>query len=102
MRIIEFFEDADGRLSMSRLLVFLTFGPATYLVLQNPDELTTYLGAFVINYGVGKVSDVFTARSQVLEAASDSAGANGAEHPELPDGVSVVRKRTARTHRRGF
>lgn len=47
----EFFENEKGGLSMQRLLQFLAFLPATWLVLLIGTEaaLGIYLGAFVLN-----------------------------------------------------
>lgn len=55
----EFFEADTGRLSMSRLLCFLSFPPATIVLLKNPtaEMLGWYLGAYVLQYVGGKVAD---------------------------------------------
>lgn len=61
---IEFFEDDAGRLSMSRLLCFMSFFPATYILIANvksdkiADILLWYLSAFVLSYLGGKGADV--------------------------------------------
>lgn len=57
MSLRVFFEDDAGRLSMSRLLCFLAFWPATYVVLAAPsvDTLAVYLGAYVLGYLGGKL-----------------------------------------------
>lgn len=59
----EFFEAGGGRLSMSRLLCFLAFWPAAWVVVAKPsaDTLGWFLGAFVLGYVGGKSADaVFT------------------------------------------
>lgn len=55
-RWIEFFEGEGNRLSMSRLLCFLSFTPASYVVVSTRSEeaLGWYLGAFVLGYVGGK------------------------------------------------
>ena len=55
----QFFEAEGGSLSMSRLLVFLAFFPATYVLIVKPgaDTLGTFLGAFVTQYGLSKFGD---------------------------------------------
>lgn len=60
-RSIEFFEGDNGLLSMTRLLCFLSFFPASYVVMASKNEGTLgwYLGAFVISYVGGKVTDVY-------------------------------------------
>jgi hypothetical protein len=59
-RLVEFFEGDSGRLSMTRLLCFLSFIPASYVVLKEPSEgmLGWYLGAYVLGYVGGKGADV--------------------------------------------
>jgi hypothetical protein len=59
-RWIEFFEDDSKRLSMTRLLCFLSFFPASYVLLKSPTEgmLGWYLGAYVLGYVGGKGADV--------------------------------------------
>lgn len=60
-RWTEFFEAEDGRLSMTRLCVFLAFWPASYVVVvtHDVDALGWYLGAFVLGYVGGKFGDGF-------------------------------------------
>ncbi len=62
-RLVEFFEGDDGRLSMTRLLCFLSFFPATVILLRDgtADTLSWYLGAFVLGYVGGKGADVMMA-----------------------------------------
>lgn len=59
--MIEFFQDNGGGLSMSRLLCFLSFFPASYVVVftADPDALGWYLGAFSVSYLGGKGFDTF-------------------------------------------
>jgi hypothetical protein len=74
MRYVELFEGGGGnRLSMTRLLMFLAFWPATYVVVREPNHETLgwYLGAFVLGYVGGKGADVFMGREK-LEATGDS------------------------------
>ena len=59
MRWVEFFEGEGNRLSMTRLLCFLAFWPASYVFLHNPSEgmAWAYLGTFVGGYAAGKWAD---------------------------------------------
>lgn len=59
MRWIEFFEGDNNRLSMSRLLMFLSFFPATYevIMLKSETALGYFLGAYVLGYVGGKFGD---------------------------------------------
>lgn len=63
-RLAEFFEAEDGRLSMTRLLCFLSFFPASVVVLRDGTEntLAWYLGAFVLGYVGGKGADILAHR----------------------------------------
>lgn len=56
----EFFEADNGRLSMSRLLCFLSFPPATYVLVKNPtpEMLGWFLGAYALTYVGGKAADM--------------------------------------------
>ena len=60
-RWIQFFEGDKNRLSMMRLTVFLSFFPASYVVIATKSEgtLDWYLGAYVLGYVGGKSADVF-------------------------------------------
>jgi len=62
MRISEFFEGDAGRMSMTRLMVFLSFWPASWIVVNDGEAETLgwYLSAYVVTYGTGKLADVFT------------------------------------------
>ena len=55
-----FFSDKKGNLSMSRLLCFLAFFPASYVVIEtkNSDTLGWYLGAYVAGYVGGKFGEM--------------------------------------------
>lgn len=58
-RVMEFFEGEGSTLSMARLLVFMSFFPAAYVVIIKPgsDTLTIFLTAFVAQYGLSKFGD---------------------------------------------
>jgi len=60
-RWLEFFEGEGNRLSMSRLLQFMAFFPATLVLLysKSAESLGYFLGAFVVNYVGGKFADKF-------------------------------------------
>ncbi len=60
MRWLEFFEGDDSRLSMTRLMMFLAFFPASYVVvlMQTEGSLAWYLSAYALGYVGGKMSDV--------------------------------------------
>jgi hypothetical protein len=60
--LISFFTDGAGSLSMSRLLCFLAFWPATYMALSinDTEALAWYLSVFVGGYVGGKLPDAFT------------------------------------------
>jgi len=64
-RFAEFFEGDEGRLSMTRALMFMSWFPASYVVVANADKataselLTIYLTAFVLGYLGGKGADIF-------------------------------------------
>lgn len=66
-RIMEFFEGENQRLSMTRLTVFMSFFPATYILIKTEsiDGLGYFLGAYVVGYIGGKGADVMMARAQV-------------------------------------
>ena len=57
MRLIELFEGGkENRLSMSRLLMFMSFWPSSWVLVTNPTEtmLGLYLGAFIGGYVGGQ------------------------------------------------
>lgn len=61
MNFAEFFQDDNGRMSMSRLLCFMSFFPASYALfsINNESALGWYVGAYVLGYVGGKGADVF-------------------------------------------
>lgn len=67
MRWIEFFEGGDDKqLSMMRLTVFMSFFPASWVVITNPSDasLGLYLGAYVGGLVGGKMVDVSMKRTK--------------------------------------
>ncbi len=63
----EFFEGGDNKhLSMMRLTVFLSFFPASWVVVVNPSDtsLGLYLGAYVGGLVGGKYADVSMKKAQ--------------------------------------
>lgn len=60
----QFFEGEDGTPSMTRLLCFLSFFPASYVVVstKSAEALGWYLGAYVSGYIGGKTADAFCRR----------------------------------------
>ena len=68
-RWIEFFEGDNGRLSMTRLTVFLSLFPSSWVVIitQSEDALGWYLGAYVLGYVGGKGADIFMKPQPVPE-----------------------------------
>lgn len=54
----QFFEGENERLSMPRLCMFLSFWPATYVMLATMNEniFGWYLSAYAAAYGVASVS----------------------------------------------
>lgn len=71
-RWIELFEGSGRLLSMMRLTVFLSFWPASYVLITHPTEnmLLYYLGAYVIGFIGGKGVDTVVANKQ-LEASGN-------------------------------
>lgn len=80
MRLTELFESDIGRLSMMRLTMFLSFFPASWVIIKNPTEtmLGLYLGAYVTGYLGGKFADtaLATKQSQVGPMGSGSVSAD--------------------------
>lgn len=74
MRVSRFFLDDNGRESMTRLLMFLAFWPATFVVCSDPgeDTLSWFLGAYVLGYVGGKANDAFGKNSSVVRSESES------------------------------
>lgn len=73
-RSIEFFEGADGKLKMPSLLCFLSFFPASYVVVatQSENALGWYLGAYVLGYVGGKSADAIIKRNKGDHHGEDS------------------------------
>ena len=63
--IDDFFRDGQGGLSMSRLLCFLAFFPASYVVVctKSSDTLGWFLGAYAASYIGGKFSEKIQKKS---------------------------------------
>lgn len=63
-RLSQFFEGDNGRLSMTRLLMFMSFAPATYVVTtsKSADTLGWYIGGYVLGYAAGKGADVMMSK----------------------------------------
>jgi hypothetical protein len=80
-RFLEFFEDQDGGLSMTRLLCFLSFFPASYVVIttKSVDTLAWYLGAYVLGYVGGKTTDIFMKNRPPAEPSTTNNTFNQAE-----------------------
>lgn len=59
--LAEFFEGDDGRLSMTRLTVFLSIFPSSWVLIKTQENtaLGLYLGAYVTGYLGGKGADIF-------------------------------------------
>lgn len=77
-KFLEFFEDQDGGLSMTRLLCFLSIFPSSFVVVKTCDEgtLSWYLGAYVLGYVGGKATDAFRKNPPATDKeASDARGA---------------------------
>ncbi len=60
MRVAEFFQDSDKRYSMTRLLSFMSFFPASSILIASHSDtaLTVYLTAYVAQYGGSKWIDM--------------------------------------------
>lgn len=62
MRVSEFFQAADGVLSMTRLLSFMAFFPAAYVTchVDDANQVTAMgilLGAYVVQSGVNTIGN---------------------------------------------
>lgn len=68
-RFEEFFEDDRGRMSMSRLLCFMSFFPATVALIRigTSEALGWYVGAYVLGYVGGKFGDTRKAAREEKE-----------------------------------
>lgn len=83
-RIAEFFEGGPrDRLSMSRLVVFMSFWPATYVLIKTPTDtmMGLYLGAFVLSYLGGKGADIFMGNKELED------GGDGDSVDSMPAGA---------------
>ena len=60
-RLVEFFEGESNELSMTRLLCFLSFWPATYVTVKinTVEALAVYVGCYAVAYLGGKASNIF-------------------------------------------
>lgn len=67
MRLVEFFEGEKNRLSMTRLLCFMSFFPASYVVIKDSgsETLGWYVCAYVLGYVGGKFSDKIGSKNDV-------------------------------------
>ncbi len=65
-RVAEFFEGQDNRLSMTRLLAFMSFFPASSVlaVSHSDTALTVYLTAYVAQLVGGKTADAYMQKVQ--------------------------------------
>jgi hypothetical protein len=52
----EFFHDEKQKMSMSKLLLFMSFFPATFVLIHTPTDsmFSGYLYAYALSYAVGK------------------------------------------------
>lgn len=75
-RWLEFFENDISRLSMTRLTVFLSFWPASYVVITHPTEgiFGLYLTAYVASYLGGKWADRPQSNSVTINQTENSNG----------------------------
>jgi len=64
-RWVEFFEGDANRLSMTRLLCFMSFFPSSYVLITHPsaDMLLWYLASFTAGYAGGKLADAINSKS---------------------------------------
>ena len=62
----EFFQSNLGQYSMSRLLPFMAFFPATWVlfIIQTESALSVYLGAYVLGYIGGKCADAYSGKGE--------------------------------------
>jgi len=108
MKITEFFEGEDGRLSMTRLIVLMTFPPATWVLLDDGDQLANYLGFYVGGYAAGKASDIFmkgngnASSNQVVETDSYSVAVSERVSSGTPDSKPNMQIKRTRGKGRGF
>lgn len=106
MRVSEFLESDNGRMSMTRLIVLLTWPPATYVVLSDHDQLTTYLTAYISGYALGKGADIFMGGKDAVVDDSEVSGSGS----DFDSGVdaraqnrrTAMRKRKPQTDGKGL
>lgn len=74
MKLAQFFEDDHGRLSMTRLMIFLSFWPASWVVIEDKGEATLgwYLSAYVLGYLGGKGADAIMGSKKLENYSSSS------------------------------
>lgn len=81
-RFIEFFEGDNSRLSMTRLTIFLSLFPATYILIVNAKEMTIenllgwYLSAYVLGYASGKFADAMGGKSNANSVVTEELEVN--------------------------
>lgn len=77
-KLVEFFHDEKGALSMTRLVYFGAFIVSSYAVIKSAESpyvgevVTAFLGAFVVGYIGGKSADAFQAAAQSKADANPS------------------------------
>ncbi len=93
-RCLEFFEGDNGCLSMTRLLMFLSFWPSSYVVVGNANEgmLGWYIGGYVLGYVGGKGADVFMHKrddvsSSFTERSSSVTSTTRKPKPKKQEGI---------------
>lgn len=66
-----FFQGEDGSLSMSRLMTFLAYWPALFIVVWAKSETMadSILAAYVVQYGVSRYNDVKQTKANADAAA---------------------------------
>ena len=69
----EFFEDSEGCLSMTRLLCFLSFFPASWVTIKinNENALAIYVGTYALSYLGGKGIDMVNGIRRKMKAKTD-------------------------------
>lgn len=71
----DYFRDSDGRLSMTRLLTFLSFWPAAWVTVEDGtgETLGWFLGAFAGAYAAGKFSDALANKASPVNISQPNA-----------------------------
>ena len=89
-RSIEFFEGDNGRLSMTRLLCYVSIFPASYVVCMDlsAETLGWYLGAYVLGYVGGKAADVF-GKDRPQQSVTEVTTRTVTPSPDLTGDVNV-------------